>query len=98
MTYEKIKKSIETALHKAMTGNASDTQNVAHQVMLNIDSRANTWNHAAIELSEENTKIPSRRQKVIRYPDVTTKVMPGGAKMSTNEWNSLALLLRDKYR
>lgn len=98
MTYEKIKKSIDAALHKVTVRSASDTPKGVYQVILHMNPGANTWNRAAIELSEENTKIPSRRRKIDSYPVITAKDAPEGARMSTNEWNGLALELRDRHR
>lgn len=98
MTYEKIKKSIASALHKAMSETAPNTDVVVYQVMLHMEPRANTWNRAAIELSEENVKVPSRRRKIVCYPEISAKNTSEISRMSTNEWNDLALALRKSHR
>jgi hypothetical protein len=98
MTYEMIKKSIDAALCKATIRSALDAQSTVYKVLLHMDPGANTWNRAAIELAEENTKIPSRRLKIVCYPVVAAKVVPEGTRMTTNEWNSLALEARKRHR
>lgn len=98
MTYEKIKKSIDAALQRITIKSASDTPTGVYRVMLHMDPGANSWNRAAIELSEENAKIPSRRRRIMCYPVLTVRDAPDGKRMSTNEWNDLALDLRDRHR
>lgn len=50
----------------------------------------NQWNKAAIELSQENLKIPSSRNEVKSLPK-TCKRSSQTEKRTTNEWNTMAL-------
>lgn len=94
----KIKKSIEAAWNRLIVKSAPATADSVYTVVLNMEPGANSWNRAAIELSEENRKVPSRRQKIAVYPVVTVKETFEGVRMSTNQWNDLALELREKHR
>ena len=96
MTYEKMRMSIKSAFCKTSDSSVSGTEHPIYRVVLHIDPEANNWNRAAIKLSHENTKVPSRRQKVVCYPRVPIQDASGLTKMSTNEWNDLALGLRNE--
>lgn len=78
---------------KKLDNPLKDKEKTTYRVALYIDPEANKWNRAAIELSEERSKIPSRRNKIVSYPVVTYKKRESSVQMSTNEWNSMALQL-----
>jgi hypothetical protein len=53
------------------------------------------WNSVALDLSIENSKIPSHRKKVESLPKVH-KSIKIETKKSTNEWNMMALKVANK--
>ena len=100
MTYVKLLKSIESKLFGTTHTQVSPAGNGAFKVVIHMDPGAVTWNRAAIELSEENSKLPSHRRK-IKWPSVVAvavavKNVQEVARMSTNDWNDLALARRNK--
>ncbi|MEW8525172.1 MAG: hypothetical protein AB2552_19175 [Candidatus Thiodiazotropha endolucinida] len=59
-----------------------------------ISPASNEWNKIAISLVYENEKIPSQRNKIVCYPVIGSTGEVGlDNKMSTNDWNNLALKL-----
>ena len=96
MTYEKIKNSIVAVINKKPEKNLSGKVEISEQIVIYLDPEENNWNRAAIEMYEQNLKVPSQRQNTITFPVFTKKESSEFIRMSTNEWNALALELVKK--
>lgn len=97
MTYEKLKKLISATIRKLGQDEDSDEKDAVCHLLLYVSDDVNLWNKAAIEMSEQNTIIPSRRNKILCYPAISYGGhAQEGKGMSTNEWNSLALKVMEE--
>ncbi len=95
MSYDKILKSINSLLVRAIGGNERHSEQVMPlKVVVHMNSSENDWNKAAIYLSEENLKIPSQRGAVVCYPAIAIREAPETTQMTTNEWNNMALIIK----
>jgi hypothetical protein len=87
MSLKEIRKTLQKTPSSKHKLKSSD------KVIVHIESSANSWNIVAIELAEENLKIPSRRRKVEKLSHIQVREYPHRAKKSTNDWNTMALAL-----
>ena len=60
------------------------------EVIITVDTFTNEWNRAALCQAIENTRAPSRRKSICPLPPAGKPELET-VKLSTNEWNTLAL-------
>ena len=94
MTSENIKK-LNTFVREIFFDSKVRRENRTIKIKLYIDPEVNEWNKAAIELSNENNKITSQRNKNIPYPDPVYR-KKNISNLTTNDWNLMALELKNQ--
>ena len=70
---------------------------IVNNFIIHIDPDVNSWNRAALDLSDEYLKLPSQRLKSINYPEIKIRELHP-QKLSTYELNAMALSLLDQQK
>ncbi|OGB53007.1 MAG: hypothetical protein A2503_02615 [Burkholderiales bacterium RIFOXYD12_FULL_59_19] len=65
-------------------------------IVSSISSTSNDWNRAAVLLAADHEQSPGKRVAVVCYPASNFVLSHDLPKMSTPEWNALALELLEK--